>query len=260
MIDFLAYHIQEAGRMALDAQAKLTAGDISFKGERDLVTSADKAVEKYLVDAIISSYPEHGIIGEESGSHGADASYCWIIDPIDGTTSYVHQQPYFSVSIGLRKDNTMIAGGVYAPALNQLFLAEKGGGATLNGAPITVSSCEKMIHAILATGFACLRKRSGADNLAVLAKLLPKISDIRRCGSAAIDLAYVAAGKYDGYWEHNLNLYDIAAGALLVTEAGGTVTDLRGNQDYPASGIIATNGAIHDIPCYCLILLQGVIV
>jgi myo-inositol-1(or 4)-monophosphatase len=111
-----------------------------------------------------------------------------------------------------------------------------------------------MIHAILATGFACLRKRSGADNLAVLAKLLPKISDIRRCGSAAIDLAYVAAGKYDGYWEHNLNLYDIAAGALLVTEAGGTVTDLRGNQDYPASGIIATNGAIHDI------LLQGVIV
>jgi myo-inositol-1(or 4)-monophosphatase len=254
MIDFLAYHIQEAGRMALDAQAKLTAGDISFKGERDLVTSADKAVEKYLVDAIISSYPEHGIIGEESGSHGADASYCWIIDPIDGTTSFVHQQPYFSVSIGLRKDNTMIAGGVYAPALNQLFLAEKGGGATLNGAPITVSSCEKMIHAILATGFACLRKRSGADNVAVLAKLLPKISDIRRCGSAAIDLAYVAAGKYDGYWEHNLNLYDIAAGALLVTEAGGTVTDLRGNQDYPASGIIATNGAIHDI------LLQSVLV
>ena len=201
-------------------------------------------VENHVIKHIRSHYPEHDIIGEETGSHLSGSPYQWIIDPIDGTTSYFHRQPYFSVSIGVKKNGIAVYGGVYAPLLGQMFLAERGNGATLNGNPIKVSGSMKLVDSVLATGFACVRGELEHNNLVYFTRIVPHIRDIRRCGSAALDLAYVACGKYDGFWELNLNEYDIAAGVLLVREAGGNVFDFAGGSRYPESGIIATNGRI----------------
>jgi myo-inositol-1(or 4)-monophosphatase len=201
-------------------------------------------VEDYLVRQIKDRFPGHDIIGEESGSHLTGSEYCWVIDPIDGTTSYFHRQPYFSVSIALKEKGKLLCGGVYAPALDQMFLAARGEGAALNGKPIHVSQSSRMADSVLATGFACLRAGLEDNNLGYFNRIMPEIRDVRRCGSAALDLAYVAAGKYDGFWEMNLNEYDVAAGILLVLEAGGQVFDFNGDSHYPQEGIIATNGCI----------------
>lgn len=219
--------------------------NLDFKGARDLVTSVDKEVEQFIIDKIKDAYPDHSIIGEETGITNSGSSHCWIIDPIDGTTSYFHKQPYYSVSIAYQRNGITEAGVVYAPALGQLFSAERGKGAFLNGRErLTVSTTDEMINVLLATGFACLRAGRKTNNLVYLNQILPKIRDIRRCGSAAIDLAYVAAGKVDGFWEMDLNIYDIAAGVLLVEEAGGEVLDMKGGNEFPEMGTLATNGRI----------------
>lgn len=242
MRDFIERIIKEAGQICLDEQGQLRQGDIGYKGPRDLVTPVDRAVERFLVKRIRAEYPGHDIIGEEDGEQVSGSRWCWIIDPIDGTTSYCHGLPSFSVSIALRTDGELTHGAVYAPALAQLFQAERGQGARLNGKRMRVSSCRTLSSALLATGFACLRdERLERNNLFYLNRLLPKIRDIRRCGSAALDLAWVAAGKMDGFWEMNLNIYDVAAGVLLVREAGGTVSDFSGAADFPEKGIIASN-------------------
>ena len=244
MMDFLKKLATEAGRICLEGSEHLSAADVEFKNPRDLVTVVDKKVEDYIVSEIKKVYPDHGIIGEETGRTETGGDSWWIIDPIDGTTSFFHGQPYYAVSIAFRKGGELLAGVVHAPALGQLFSAEKGKGACLNGRKIQVSSTLRMSESVLGTGFACLRAGWEKNNMAYLNRIMPAIRDIRRCGSAAIDLAYVAAGKFDGFWELNLNIYDIAAGALLVAEAGGTVCDFRGGSAYPEEGIIATNGRI----------------
>jgi myo-inositol-1(or 4)-monophosphatase len=244
MIQFLKRIARDAGRICLEGSEHLTVADVEFKSPKDLVTVVDKRVEDYIIAEIKKVYPDHGIIGEETGRTGTGSDYCWIIDPIDGTTSYVHGQPYYAVSIAFRKGGELQAGVVYAPALGQLFSAEKGQGACLNERRVRVSSTGLMKESVLGTGFACLRAGWKKNNLIYLNRIMPAIRDIRRCGSAAIDLAYVAAGKFEGFWELNLNIYDIAAGVLLVTEAGGTVCDFSGGTAYPEEGIVATNGRI----------------
>lgn len=246
MLNTLREIFEVAGEICLAGLAEDLSADVDFKNTKDLVTIVDRRVEDYIVGQLTRRFPGHDIIGEESGSHLSGSSYCWIIDPIDGTTSYFHGQPYFSVSIGLKKDGELVCGGVYAPVLEQLFLAERGKGATLNGTPIHVSGCTRLINAVLATGFTCLRANMKDNNLQYFQKIMPEIRDVRRCGSAALDLAYVAAGKYDGFWEMSLNEYDVAAGILLVTEAGGHVCDFQGTGNYPERGVIATNGKIDD--------------
>lgn len=245
MLEFLKNIALEAGEICLQEATEMNASRLNFKSVRDLVTDADRKVEEHIISAIASHFPDHGLVGEETGVQGEESKHRWIIDPIDGTVSFFHGQPYFSVSIAYQHEGKTRAGVVYAPALKQMFSAEHGGGAWLNDTEkISVSSTDTMIHALMGTGFACLRAGREPNNLYYLNKVLPQIRDFRRCGSAAIDLAYVAAGKLDGFWELDLNLYDIAAGVLLVEEAGGQVMDFLGGQDYPGRGIVATNGIL----------------
>ena len=243
MIEFIKKLAWEAGEICLQESSSMTSDNLRFKSERDLVTSADTKVEDHIVESIQKRFPDHDLIGEETGVSNRGSDHCWIIDPIDGTVSYFHGQPYYSVSIAYQRGGRTQAGAVYAPALGQMFTAEREKGAWLNNQMrLHVSETNTLINALMATGFACLRAGRKRNNLYYLNKILPKIRDIRRCGSAAIDLAYVAAGKVDAFWEMDLNLYDIAAGVLLVEEAGGNVTDMHGNTDYPQSGLVASNG------------------
>ena len=243
MIEFIKKLAWEAGEICLQESASITSENLRFKSERDLVTSVDTKVEDHIIESIKKRFPDHGLIGEETGESKRESEHCWIIDPIDGTVSYFHGQPYYSVSIAYQQGGRTQAGVVYAPALGQMFTAEREKGAWLNNQTrLHVSKTNSLINALMATGFACLRAGRKRNNLYYLNKILPQIRDIRRCGSAAVDLAYVAAGKVDAFWEMDLNLYDIAAGVLLVEEAGGSVTDMQGKENYPYSGIVASNG------------------
>ncbi len=242
-VEFIKKLAWEAGEICLQEAALITSENLHFKSERDLVTSVDTKVEEHIVESIKKRFPDHDLIGEETGVSRHGSGHCWIIDPIDGTVSYFHGQPYYSVSIAYQLEGKTRAGAVYAPALGQMFTAEYGKGAWLNNRTrLHVSQTDTLINAVMATGFACLRAGRERNNLYYLNKILPQIRDIRRCGSAAIDLAYVAAGKFDAFWEMDLNLYDIAAGVLLVEEAGGRVTDMQGSDNYPHSGVVASNG------------------
>jgi myo-inositol-1(or 4)-monophosphatase len=243
---FLKQIITHAGEISLDYKARLHEVQISRKDTvKDLVTAADVAVENYLVEQIKNTYPDHAICGEESGNHSGN-EFCWVIDPIDGTTSFIHDLPFYSISIALQKNNQTILAAVYAPVLDELFMAELGNGATLNGQPIRVSSRTELSDCLITTGLACLRADLEQNNLPLINRVAPQLRGLRMLGSAAMDLCFVACGRTDGSWELNLNIYDIAAGALIVTEAGGKVTDLSGTgtQNIPHE-IMATNTKIH---------------
>jgi len=239
-LDFIRTLAEKAGHIAMERRGTLKDSDIEFKGATDLVTEVDKEVEAFIVGEIAKAFPGHSTYGEEAGRKGS-SDYCWIIDPIDGTTSYVHGQPFFSVSIGLRHKGIPILAAVCAPQLGETFYAERGSGAYVNGVRMHVSRREKLIDSVMATGFACIRARHKINNLGRFTRLLPKLRGIRRYGSAAIDMAYVAAGRLEGFWEMDLKLYDIAAGELLVTEAGGRVCDFKQGACYPEAGTVATN-------------------
>jgi len=247
MHDFLKNTIVRAGDICLAEQGDVTLQDFEFKARKDLVTATDKRVEAFIVDRIQARFPDHGIWGEETGKKNMDSDYCWIVDPIDGTTSFFHGQPYYAVSIALKNKEEIIAGAVYAPALGQLFHARKNEGAWLNDCPIRVSGTASLTDSVMATGFACLRSGMEPNNLVHFNRIVPLLRDIRRCGSAAVDLCYVAAGKVDGFWELNLNVYDVAAGVLMVTEAGGEVTDFTGGPGFPENGIVAANPVLADM-------------
>ena len=244
MLKFIQEIALEAGRISVDGFVEMEDADVHFKGDRDLVTSVDKRVEDYLRGQISRKFPEHNIFGEEHGFEEHGSEYCWVVDPIDGTTSFVHGQPYFSNSIALQKNGKTVFGVVNVPRLGELYSAEAGKGATLNGRAIRVSQRDNLMSSVLATGFACIRDGREDNNLVYLNEILPKIRDIRRTGSAALDLCFVAAGRLEGYWEMNLQPYDYAAGNLIVTEAGGVVTDFSGGTDFSGNGIVATNGLI----------------
>lgn len=243
-MDFITTLALAAGKLSLEEFSRLRDSDIELKGEKDIVTAADRAVEHFIVSSIRERYPDHGVFGEESGKAGAQDGYLWVIDPIDGTASFVRDLPFYSISIALQYRGETLKAAVYAPRLNELFLASREKGATLNGRPLKVSGKNSLSSAMLSTGFACLRAGMSDNNLKYFNRIVPQVMGIRRHGSAAMDLCYVAAGRFDAFWELNLQPYDYAAGVLIVEEAGGRVRDFNGGRDFSARGIIASNRAI----------------
>ncbi|MEO6838008.1 MAG: inositol monophosphatase family protein [Ginsengibacter sp.] len=221
---------------------------ISHKeGINNLVTEADHASDKAIREIIKKTFPDHGIVSEESDEKLSKSDYKWIIDPIDGTVNFANGIPICCVSIGLEYKGTMYMGAVYNPIMNEFYFAEKGKGATLNGNKISVSSKIEVLKSCLVTGFPYTYLDHPNGPLQVFSKLIKRGVPVRRLGSAAIDLCWVAAGRFDGFYEHELHAWDSAAGFLMVEEAGGKVTDLEGKTYSPFQpGIIATNGKIHD--------------
>lgn len=217
------------------------------EGVNNLVTEADHASEKAIIDVIKSKYPDHYILSEEAGEIIQDSAYKWIIDPIDGTVNFAHGIPLNCVSIGIEHQGEMILGAVYNPHMNEFFIAEKGMGATLNDKPIHVSAETEAIKACLVTGFPYTYINAPNGPLEIFSRFIRKGVPVRRLGSAAIDLCWVACGRFDGFYEHKLESWDSAAGSLIVIEAGGKVTDFDGNKFSPYQHrILATNGKIHD--------------
>lgn len=219
---------------------------VYFKGEIDLVTDADLRAEELIVKAIRAQYPDHTIVSEEREPRIGISPYKWIIDPLDGTTNYAHGFPWFCVSIALTVDEKSVLGVVYHPMFEQLFRAQKGEGAYLDGEPIRVSTTEKLSHSLLATGFPYNIHAEPEPVVSYFKDFLVCARGIRRAGAAALDLCYVACGCFDGFWEVNLKPWDTAAGALIVEEAGGRVTDFQSGPFSPdIPEILATNGHIH---------------
>lgn len=217
--------------------------NVGHKSARDLVTAADLAVEQFLLSELSAACPEYGFWGEESGQT-ADQSRRWIVDPIDGTHSFARGQYFWSISVALEIDGVLTLGVVYAPALDDLYSAERGKCSLRNGRSICVSSETSLGNSMISTGFACLRAYLQENNLQRFCRIAQATAGQRRFGSAALDLCLVADGQVDAYWEQELNLYDVAAGALIVLEAGGTVTDFKGNPGVFPDNILATNYGI----------------
>jgi myo-inositol-1(or 4)-monophosphatase len=218
----------------------------------DIVTEADKAVELYIAEEILKRYPEHHLVGEEGGGQGAaseTADYFWYVDPIDGTTNFANGIPYFSVSIALTDANRCpLVGVVYDVTRDDVYAAIQGQGATFNGKPLQVSQTSELINSVLVTGFPYDRMTSPDNNLKEWSAFIVRTRSVRCLGSAALDLAYVAAGRVDGYWERGINSWDVLAGMLLVEESGGKVTDYAGNdtpQNKPDKRYLASNGHLH---------------
>jgi myo-inositol-1(or 4)-monophosphatase len=220
--------------------------DVTYKGEIDLVTEADRGCEALLIARIEKAFPGHGILAEETRGSAQTKEFTWIIDPLDGTTNYAHQYPVFCVSIALQRDGEVIVGAICNPMLEELFVVEKGKGAFLNGRRLCVSATADLSRSLLATGFPYDIRVNPDNNINYFAALAVKAQAIRRAGAAALDLAYLAAGRFDGFWELQLRPWDTAAGCLMVTEAGGVVADLFGGPfDLYSPHILATNGRIH---------------
>lgn len=259
-LPFTLKTIQLAGDLVLKMAEKHYK--IEEKAKNDLVTEVDKASEKFITKAIKKAYPTHAILGEEDFFKNGltdeirNAKYIWIVDPIDGTLNFTRGLPYFAISIALFEKSThevsknynylsgeIIAGAVLIPRMKELFYAEKGKGAYLNGKKIHVTDCKKVESSVLATGF---HLKGALQNLPYFKKVAGNCRGIRRFGASAIDLAYTACGHFDGYWEFNIKAWDIAAGCIIIEEAGGKVTDLNGNTlDLFGNQILATNGKIH---------------
>ncbi len=236
---------RSAGELILTLSSK--ERQISYKSGRDMVTEVDQASEHYIVSEIHRLYPEHEILAEEgSGSSSHTSPYKWIIDPLDGTTNFVHGLPIFAVSIGIQFEDELFVAAVYDPHRQELFTAGRGQGAFLNGESIFVSQTHELSKSLLATGFSYFNDDYFKLNMELWASIYGKTQGLRRAGSAAIDLAWLACGRLDGLWEFSLKPWDIAAGALLVTEAGGQVSGPQGEViNLTAGHIIAANPSIH---------------
>ncbi len=221
--------------------------NIEMKGDKDLVTEVDKESERLIVKHLLSCFPDHNIVAEE-GDYLQGGSQCrWIIDPVDGTTNYAHGFPWFCSSIALEIEGELVAGVIYNPVYDELFTATKGGGAHLNGARLSVSARSPLKNSLLGTGFPYDCATDPANNFANFISFQKSARGIRRAGAAALDLACVAAGRLDGFWELKLKAWDVAAGVLLVREAGGKVTTFDGSPfDIFSGRIVASNGLIHD--------------
>jgi len=243
LLNSLEVIVRQAGEIALNHFNDLKHLEISQKSPRDFVTAADVAVEKFLQQALAEKFPEYGFWGEESGQTDTQAQR-WIVDPIDGTHSFAKGQYFWSISVALEIDGELMAGIVYAPALNDYYCAEKDQGAFKNGKKITVSDEADLGNSMIATGFACLRSYLDDNNLARFARVAQRTAGQRRFGSAAMDLCLVADGQVDAFWEQELNLYDVAGGAIIVLEAGGNITDFQGNKGVFPKNILATNQGI----------------
>ncbi len=217
-----------------------------LKGEHDLVTAADRASEQLIIKELKKRFPQHGIVAEEGGRAEMNAELRWYVDPLDGTTNFAHGFPMWNVTMALAKNDEVIAGVVYDPLNRELFAAERGGGARLNGAPIHVSKARVLNDSLVATGFPSRRRHLNV-NIHFYYQLAMLTHGVRRGGSAAIDLAYTACGRLEAFWEFGLNPWDMAAGTLLVEEAGGKASGMRGEKlDVHGIYLVADNGLIHE--------------
>lgn len=248
----------DPGYVAVAAQAVLRAGaiqmesygrefEIRHKGEIDLVTPVDKACEKAILEVLRARFPDHDVVTEETDLARTGSRYVWIVDPLDGTTNFAHSYPFFCASVGLAVDGVRTAGAVYDPIKKELFTAERGKGAFLNGRRLHVSRSTELIRSLLVTGFPYDLREDLPGKLRFFNRFMGHARAIRRDGAAALDLCYLAAGRIDGFWEERLQPWDMAAGVLLVEEAGGTATRFDGSPlGLVADEIVATNGGIHE--------------
>lgn len=247
VLNFAIQTARDAGAILVDRLGR--ALQVSNKGDIDLVTEADLASEKFIIDRIKSHYPRHAILAEESGVTEfieGTSEWKWIIDPLDGTTNYAHGYPCFCVSIGLERAGSVEVAVIYDPMRDEMFAAERGQGATLNGRRIRVSDVEDLNSAMLCTGFP-YNVRERPNFARDFANFTMEAQAVRRDGSAAIDLAYIACGRFDGFWEDGLKAWDVAAGLLLIEEAGGLVTDFAGAKlDIYTPKVLASNGLVHN--------------
>jgi len=237
---------QRAGAILRDGYSK--EHQVDYKGVIDLVTEIDHQSEAYLLGEVQRDFPEHHILSEESGVIEGNDEHIWFIDPLDGTVNYAHHIPIFTVSIAYAFKGVLTLGAVYDPMRDEMFLAERGKGATLNGEPIRASDAAELQKSLLVTGFPYDAWNTEHDNFANFVKLGKMSQGVRRLGSAALDLCYVACGRFDGFWELALKPWDVAAGGLICEEAGARVTDVKGNADYvsPPQSVVATAAGIHE--------------
>jgi myo-inositol-1(or 4)-monophosphatase len=251
-------HMQLDGFKATAVEAATIAGNIlveyvrsgfriEYKNAVDLVTDADRQSEQAIIDTIRRNYPDHDILAEERGMESAGRSpYKWVIDPLDGTTNFAHGFPMYCVSIGLEHEGRMVLGVILDPTRQELFTAVSGHGTTLNGRRIRVSHTSALDAALLVTGFAYDIRESRNNNLDYFSQFCLRARGVRRTGSAALDLCYVAAGRFDGFWEMKLHAWDVAAGSLMVTEAGGRMSDFKGGTfSIDGEEMVSSNGLIH---------------
>lgn len=236
---------RQAGSILSDGYEKDIRVD--YKGEIDLVTEVDHRSEKYLLGEIAQHFPGHSIMAEESGNIDGSDEHLWIIDPLDGTVNYAHGVPFFCVAIAYAHRGELQFGAVYDPIRDEMFLAEKGHGAWLNGRSLKVKQVPDLGHSLLVTGFPYNVRTTPNNNLANYAKFALNSQGVRRLGSAALDLCYIGAGRFDGYWELSLNAWDLAAGGLVAMEAGAKVTDVRGQVNFfkPPFSVVAANPVLH---------------
>ncbi len=238
---------RKAGDYLLQSTEKLGQFKAESKGANDYVSTVDRKAESIIINTIARNYPDHAILAEESGSHG-EHEYQWVIDPLDGTTNFLHGIPHYAVSIAVRHKGRTQVGVIFDPVRNELFTATRGSGAQLNNQRLRVSRAQSLRDTILSTGFPFRNKRRMPEYQRIFNALFEDCSDMRRAGSAALDLAWVAAGRVDGFWEFDLSDWDTAAGALMVSEAGGMVGDLSGNPGFDkADSILAANPKLYKV-------------
>ncbi len=239
---------RKVGRQLLKDFTEVEQLQVSAKGPGDFVSRADRRAEETIRAELMEARPSYGFLGEEGGGQdGKDPTRRWIVDPLDGTTNFLHGLPHWAVSIALEYKGTIIAGVIHDPVKDELFHAEKGEGAWLNGSRIRVSSRRRMIESVFATGVPFANQESLPDTLRDLANLMPECAGMRRFGAAALDMAYVAAGRFEGYWEREIKAWDVAAGLVIVSEAGGFTGPLvAGGDPLAGGGVIASNAGIHE--------------
>lgn len=236
---------RNASKILLRSLGQISPQNVTEKQRNDFVTEVDKQSEKKIIETIQKSYPDHKIIAEESGLIDGDDTFTWIIDPLDGTTNFIHGIPHFCISIALRYKGRIEHGVIYDPIRNELFTASRGEGARLNERRLRVTTNVSLEKSMIGTGFPFRNLENITTYMRAFGSIMPKVCGVRRAGSAALDLAYVASGRFDGFWEMGLSEWDIAAGSLMVKEAGGLVSDTLGEENYLETGnVIAGNPKI----------------
>jgi myo-inositol-1(or 4)-monophosphatase len=241
--------VRKAGRSLARDFGEVEQLQVSVKGPANFVSAADHKAEEILFNELRRARHGYGFLMEERGEvEGPDKSHRWIVDPLDGTTNFLHGIPHFAISVGLERSGELVAGVIYNPATNELFTAEKGKGAFLNDRRLRVANRRTLADCVVVTGIPHRGRPGHRRFLAESGTLMPEVAGIRRLGAAALDLAWVAAGRFDGYWEHDIKPWDMAAGILMVREAGGHVSDLTGGSDMLGTGtVLAANGAIQKL-------------
>jgi myo-inositol-1(or 4)-monophosphatase len=247
LINVMVKAARRAGRSLKRDLGEVEHLQVSLKGPANFVTAADKRAEEMLYSDLSKARPGYGFIGEEGGAReGADKSHTWIVDPLDGTTNFLHGIPQFAISIGLQREGVIIAGLIYNPANDELYIAERGKGAFLNDQRLRVAGRRQLGECVIACGLPHIGRGDHELSRSEMTELQPRVAGLRRFGSAALDMAFIAAGRFDGYWERNLQPWDVAAGTIIVREAGGIVSGIAGDDDALKTGnVVCGNEYVH---------------